>query len=95
MPIVIPTADEIERMDHRTRAALAKRLPATRRDLADTLARLSLDGLDPFPSRREVRIAKARAAGSAEADQARALLAAMPPDPDVAWHQILLQTALP
>jgi hypothetical protein len=95
MPIVIPTACEIERMDHRTRAALAKRLPATRRDLADALASLALDGLDPFPSRREVRIAKARAAGSAEADQARALLAAMPPDPDVAWHQILLQTALP
>ena len=94
MPIVIPTADEIQRMDHRTRAALARRLPATRRDLADTLAGLALDGLDPFPSRREVRIAKARAAGSSEADQARALLAAMPPDPDAEWHRTLLQTAL-
>ena len=94
MPIVIATAGEIQRMDHRQRAALAKRLPATRRDLSDALARLALDGLDPFPSRREVRIAKQRAAGSAEADQARALLAAMPMDPDAEWHRILLQTAL-
>ena len=86
MPIVIATAGEIQRMDHRQRAALAKRLPATRRDLSDTLARLALDGLDPFPSRREVRIAKQRAAGSNEADQARALLAAMPIDPDYAQH---------
>jgi hypothetical protein len=94
MPIVIPTVDEIERMDHRTRAALARRLPATRRNLADSLASLALDGLDPFPSRREVRIAKARALGSNEADQARALLAAMPPDPDAEWHRIVLRTAL-
>jgi hypothetical protein len=93
MPIVIPTAGEIQRMDHRHRAALAKRLPSTRKDLADTLARLALDGLDPFPSRREVRIAKQRAAGSAEADQARVILATMPPDPDVEWHRILLKTA--
>jgi len=94
MPIVIATAGEIQRMDHRQRAALAKRLPATRRELADALATLALDGLDPFPSRREVRIAKQRATGSAEADQARALLAAMPIDPDAEWHRILLQTAL-
>jgi hypothetical protein len=93
MPIVIPTAGEIQRMDHRQRAALTKRLPATRKELADTLARLALDGLDPFPSRREVRIAKQRAAGSAEADQARAILATMPPDPHVEWHRILLETA--
>jgi len=94
MPILIPTAGEIQRMDHRQRAALAKRLPATRRELADALASLALDGFDPFPSRREVRIAKQRAAGSNEADQARALLAAMPIDPDYEWHRTLLQTAL-
>lgn len=94
MPILIPTAGEIQRMDHRQRAALAKRLPSTRRDLADSLAALALEGLDPFPSRREVRMAKARAAGSSEADQARAILATMPPDPDVEWHRTLLQTAL-
>ena len=94
MPILIPTAGEIQRMDHRQRAALAKRLPATRRDLSDTLAALAIDGLDPFPSRREVRMAKQRAAGSAEADQARAILAAMPIDSDAAWHRILLQTAI-
>ena len=94
MPILIPTAGEIQRMDHRQRAALAKRLPATRRDLSDTLATLALDGLDPFPSRREVRIAKQRATGLAEADQARIILGTMPPDPDVEWHRTLLQTAL-
>ena len=94
MPILIPTAGEIQRMDHRQRAALAKRLPATRRDLSDTLATLALDGLDPFPSRREVRIAKQRATGLAEADQARAILATMAPDPHVEWHRTLLQTAL-
>jgi hypothetical protein len=94
MPILIPTAGEIQRMDYRHRAVLAKRLPAIRRDLADTLARLALDGLDPFPSRREVRIAKQRAAGSAEADQAGAMLATMPPDPDAEWHRILLKTAM-
>ena len=65
-----------------------------RADLADSLASLALDGLDPFPSRREVRIARARAVGSNEADQARALLAEMPPDPDAEWHRIVLRTAL-
>lgn len=94
MPILIATAGEIQRMDHRQRAALAKRLPSTRRDLADSLAALALDGLDPFPSRREVRMAKARAAGSNEADQARAILATMPLDPDYEWHRTLLQTGL-
>ena len=94
MPILIPTAGEIQRMDHRQRAALAKRLPATRRELSDSLAALALDGLDPFPSRREVRIARQRTTGLAEADQARAILATMPPDPDVEWHRTLLQTAL-
>jgi hypothetical protein len=94
MPIVIPTAGEIQRMDYRTKAANARRLPETRRHLAESLAALALEGLDPFPSRREVRIAKRRATGSAEADQARAILATMPRDPDVEWHRILLQTAL-
>ena len=86
MPIMLPTAAEIERMNHRQRITLAKRLPATRRELADALATLTLHGLDPFPTRRAVTIATARAAGSAEADEARALLAAMPPDPESAQH---------
>ena len=94
MPILIPTAGEIQRMNPRERVAHAKRIPEIRRILTESLTRLALDGLDPFPSRREVRIAKQRAAGSAEADQARALLAAMPMDPDAEWHRILLQTAI-
>lgn len=86
MPILIPTAGEIQRMDHRQRAALAKRLPATRKEITDSLATLALDGLDPFPSRRDVRIAKARMRGSLDAHQARQLLTNMPPDPDAAQH---------
>ena len=94
MPILIPTAGEIERMDHRQRIALAKRLPSTRRELADALAALTLNGLDPFPTTRAVTIATARAAGSAEADEARRLLAAMPEDPDVQTHIIELLQAI-
>ena len=94
MPILIPTAGEIQRMNPRERAAHAKRIPEIRTLLTDSLTQLALDGLDPFPSRREGRMAKARAIGSAEADQARAILATMPPDPDVEWHRTLLQTAL-
>ena len=94
MPILIPTAGEIHKMSNRERAAHAKRITEIRRILTESLATLALDGLDPFPSRREVRIAKQRAVGSNEADQARAILATMPPDPDVEWHRTLLQTAL-
>ena len=94
MPILIPTAGEIQRMSNRERVAHAKRIPEIRRILTDSLATLALDGLDPFPSRPQFRMAKARMRGSNEADQARALLAAMPPDPDVEWHRTLLQTAL-
>jgi hypothetical protein len=94
MPIVIPTAGEIQRMDHRKRAALAKRIPSTRRELAESLALLALEGLDPFPSRKEVAVVKARMAGSREADQARHLLAAMPRDPDARQHVIDLIVAI-
>jgi hypothetical protein len=94
MPILIPTAGEIHKMSNRERAAHAKRITEIRRILTESLATLALDGLDPFPSRREVRIAKQRAVGSNEADQARIILATMAPDPDVEWHRTLLQTAL-
>ena len=94
MPILIPTAGEIQRMTNRDRAAHAKRIPEIRRILTDSLATLALDGLDPFPSRREVRKAKQRTTGLAEADQARALLATMPPDPDVADHIVALCEAI-
>ena len=94
MPILIPTAGEIQRMSNRERAAHAKRIPEIRTLLTDSLTQLAINGLDPVPSSREVRMAKARAIGSAEADQARALLARMPPDPDVEWHRTLLETAL-
>ena len=94
MPILIPTAGEIQRMSNRERAAHARRIPQIRRILTDSLATLALDGLDPFPSRREVRIAKQRTTGLAEADEARAILATMPPDPDVAEHIVALREAI-
>ena len=94
MPIMIPTGAEIERMNHRTRVLLAKRLRAIRRELAESLATLAINGLDPFPSRRAVTMATARAAGSHEADEARRLLALMPPDPDAAQHAADLLKAI-
>lgn len=94
MPIIIPTAAEIERMDQRQRIALAKRLPATRRELTHGLAALTLTGLDPFPPRSAVLIATTRAAGSAEEDRARQLLAEMPEDPDAAQHTTDLHKAI-
>jgi hypothetical protein len=94
MPILIPTAGEIQRMTNRERAVHAKRIPEIRRILTESLATLALDGLDPFPSRREVRKANQRTTGSAEADQARIILATMPPDPDVAEHVVALCEAI-
>ena len=94
MPIMLPTAAEIERMNHRQRIAHAKRLPATRRELADALATLTLHGLDPFPTRRAVTIATARAAGSAERERARHLHAQMPDDPDATQHVADLLAAI-
>ena len=81
-------------MNHRQRITLAKRLPATRRELADALATLTLHKLDPFPTPRAVTIATARATGSAEAERARQLLAAMRPDPESAQHLVDLSKVI-
>ena len=94
MPIVIPTAAEIERMNHRQRDALTARIPQIRDLLADTITRLGRSQR-MFPNVADLRAARLRHFDPAgEVERARQLLAAMPADPDVAWHRTLLQTAL-
>ena len=94
MPIVIPTAAEIERMNHRQRDALTARIPQIRDLLADTITRLGRSQR-MFPNSADLRAARRRHFDPAgEVERARQLLAAMPADPDVEWHRTLLQTAL-
>lgn len=94
MPIIIPTAAEIDRMNVRQREALTARIPSIRDLLADTITRLERSRR-MFPDVFDLRAARLRHFDPAvEVERARQLLAAMPEDPDVAWHRTLLQTAL-
>jgi len=94
MPIIIPTAAEIDRMSLTQREALIARIPAIRDLLADTITRLERSQR-MFPNVADLRAARLRHFDPAvEVERARQLLDAMPPDPDVEWHRILLQTAL-
>jgi hypothetical protein len=94
MPIVIPTAAEIDRMTIRQREALTARIPAIRDLLADTITRLERSQR-MFPNVADLRAARLRHFDpTREVERARQLLDAMPPDPDVQWHRTLLQSAL-
>ena len=94
MPIVIPTAAEIDRMTVRQREALTARIPAIRDLLADTITRLERSQR-MFPNVADLRAARLRHFNpAAEVERARNLLDAMPADPDVEWHRTLLQSAL-
>jgi hypothetical protein len=94
MPIVIPTAAEIDRMTVRQRKALTARIPAIRDLLADTITRLERSQR-MFPNVADLRAARLRHFNpAAEVERARQLLDAMPADPDVEWHRTLLQSAL-
>jgi hypothetical protein len=94
MPIVIPTAAEIDRMTVRQREALTARIPAIRDLLADTITRLERSQR-MFPNVADLRAARLRHFDTAaEVERARNILDAMPADPDVEWHRTLLQTAL-
>lgn len=95
MPIVIPTVDEVERMDARQREAIVKRLDADRERAADTIALLTGRPRQyaRLASRAEVRAAMRRSAERRSRDEATAivadarfLLARMPDDPDAAIH---------
>lgn len=95
MPIVIPTVDEVERMDARQREAIVRRLDADRERAADAIALLT-GRPRPYArlaSRAEVRAAIRRSAERRSRDEAaaivadaRRLLARMPADPDAAAH---------
>ena len=103
MPIVIPTVDEIERMDTRQREAIARRIHADRERAADSLA-LLLDRprvTVRFVSRADVKAARTRSSQRRAKDDAativadaRYLLDRMPVDPDVADHLVALYEAL-
>jgi hypothetical protein len=94
MPIVIPTAAEIDRMTVRQREALTARIPAIRDLLADTITRLERSQR-MFPNVADLRAARLRHFDpAAEVERARNILDAMPADPDVEWHRTLLQSAL-
>ena len=97
MPIMIPSVTDIQLMDPRQKAAYVKRLPATRQHVADSLAQLRDDLPDMFPNPRDLAAARRRAQhfdAALEVERARALLAARPPDPDVAEHLVALYEAL-
>jgi hypothetical protein len=86
MPIVIPTAAEIDRMNVRQREALTARIPAIRDLLADTITRLERSQR-MFPNVDDLRAARLRHFDpTREVQRARQLLASMPPDPDVTQH---------
>jgi len=94
MPIIIPTAAEIDRMTVRQREAFTARIPAIRDLLADTITRLERSQR-MFPNVDDLRAARLRHFDPAvEVEQARQLLASMPADLDVECHRTLLQTAL-
>ncbi len=84
MPIIIPTTDEIERMDARQRAALEKRVPVWRAAFEESIALLTAP---PEPrrvaSRCGILAAKYRSRDMADA---RFLLDRMPLDPDAGQH---------
>ncbi len=84
MPIIIPTIDEIERMEARQRAALEKRVPAWRAAFEQSIALLTAP---PKPRRVDRRCgipsAKYRSRDIADA---RFLLDRMPLDPDAGQH---------
>lgn len=95
MPIVIPTTDEVERMDARQRDAIVRRLDADRERAADTIALLTGKPRQyvRLASRAEVSAAIRRSAERRARDEATAIVAdarflldRMPADPDAERH---------
>jgi hypothetical protein len=94
MPIVIPTAAEIDRMTIRQREKLTARIPQIRDLLADTITRLERSQR-MFPNVADLRAARLRHFNPAgEVERARHLHAQMPTDPDVAEHVARLYEAI-
>lgn len=94
MPIIIPTAAEIDRMSLTQRRALIARIPQIRDLLADTITRLERSQR-MFPNVADLRAARLRHFDpTREVEQARHLLASMPADPDTRQHVIDLIVAM-
>jgi hypothetical protein len=96
MPIIIPTIDEIERMDIRQREQLIKRINGDRVRAADSIAFLTHKPRIrvSFVSNADIKAAVARSALRRQEDDAetiiadaRHLLSKMPRDPDAALHR--------
>ena len=103
MPIIIPTTDEIERMDARQREAIVRRIDADRERAADSIALLTgrTRTRVAFVSRADVKAATARSAQRRAMDEATAIVAdarflldRMPLDPDAAQHVALAMDAI-
>lgn len=78
MPIIIPTTDEIQRMDARQRAALARRIG---RDKSRAKASIEL-------------LTYGTVLGNAISGMARDIHARTPPDPDAQRHVVELLHAI-
>jgi hypothetical protein len=96
MPIIIPTIDEIERMDVRQREQCVKRIEGDRVRAADSIAFLTHKPRIrvSFVSNADIKAAVARSAQRREEDDAgtiiadaRYLLSRMPIDPDAPRHR--------
>ena len=96
MPIIIPTIDEIERMDVRQREKCIKRINGDRVRAADSIAFLTHKPRIrvSFVSNADIKTAVARSAARRQADdaetiisEARHLLSKMPRDPDASRHR--------
>ena len=96
MPIIIPTIDEIERMDVRQREQCIKRINGDRARAADSIAHLTHKPRIrvSFVSNADIKAAVARSAARRQEDDAetiiadaRHLLSRMPVDPDSSRHR--------
>lgn len=96
MPIIIPTIDEIERMDIRQREQLIKRIDNDRARAADSIAFLTSKPRIrvSFVSNADIRAAIRRSAKKHERDDAemiiadaRFMLSMMPVDPQANRHR--------
>jgi len=96
MPIIIPTIDEIERMDVRQREQCIKRIEGDRVRAADSIAYLTHKPRIrvSFVSNADITAAIARSAARRSEDDAETvisdakhLLSRMPRDPDASRHR--------
>jgi hypothetical protein len=96
MPIIIPTIDEIERMDVRQREQCIKRIEGDRVRAADSIAYLTHKPRIrvSFVSNADISAAIARSAARRSDDDAETviadakhLLSRMPRDPDASRHR--------